>query len=165
MLSLVPLEARRLFGRASRVDYARFRRMWMDRFGKEPRALREFGPDLSWHIIRSYIKGMSSETFLEPEDYIQLPENQITVTHEAFKVVYDRVWTGWYQHVLEAEILWDDQDLTRYVLDSDLARPTYSAVLCDEAQDFTRLEHFHLRYIVDSAVTEPGLGVFGCDLG
>jgi DNA-binding response OmpR family regulator len=27
------------------------------------------------------------------------------------------------------------------------------------------LEHFHLRYIVDSAVTEPGLGVFGCDLG
>jgi hypothetical protein len=165
LLSLVPLEARRLFGRASRVDYARFRRMWMDRFGKEPRALREFGPDLSWHIIRSYIKGMSSETFLEPEDYIQLPENQITVTHEAFKVVYDRVWTGWYQHVLEAEILWDDQDLTRYVLDSDLARPTYSAVLCDEAQDFTRLEHFHLRYIVDSAVTEPGLGVFGCDLG
>jgi hypothetical protein len=27
------------------------------------------------------------------------------------------------------------------------------------------LEHFHLRYIVNSAVTEPGLGVFGCDLG
>jgi hypothetical protein len=27
------------------------------------------------------------------------------------------------------------------------------------------LEHLHLRYIVDSAVTEPGLGVFGCDLG
>ena len=27
------------------------------------------------------------------------------------------------------------------------------------------LEHFHLRYIVDSAVTEPGLGVLWCDLG
>ena len=28
-----------------------------------------------------------------------------------------------------------------------------------------RLEHFHLRYIVDSAVMEPGLGVLWCDLG
>jgi tetratricopeptide (TPR) repeat protein len=27
------------------------------------------------------------------------------------------------------------------------------------------LEHFHLRYIVDSGVTEPGLGVLWCDLG
>jgi hypothetical protein len=27
------------------------------------------------------------------------------------------------------------------------------------------LEHFHLRYIVDSTVTEPGLGVLWCDLG
>ena len=27
------------------------------------------------------------------------------------------------------------------------------------------LEHFHLRYIVNSAVTEPGLGVLWCDLG
>jgi tetratricopeptide (TPR) repeat protein len=141
LLSLVPSEDRaRLFGRAARVDYTRFRRMWMDRFGKDRPALREFGPDLSWHVIRSYIKGMSSETYLEPEDYRQLPENQITVTHDAFKQVHERVWLGWYQGILEDQKLWDDQDLTRHVLESDLARPTYPAVVCDEAQDFTRLE-------------------------
>jgi hypothetical protein len=33
------------------------------------------------------------------------------------------------------------------------------------AEDLRRLEHFHLRYIVDSGVTEPGLGVLWCDLG
>jgi len=76
LLSLIPQEERRLFGRTSRVDYSRFRRLWIERFGKEPRAFREFGPDLSWHIIRSYIKGMSSETYLEPDDYLQLPQNQ-----------------------------------------------------------------------------------------
>lgn len=141
LLSMIdPEERNRRFARAARVDYTSFRRMWMERFGHEKQAIREFGPDLSWHIIRSYIKGMSSETYLEPDDYAQLPENQITVSHQAFKLVYDRVWTGWYQRILEDESLWDDQDLTRYIVDHDLAKPIYPAVFCDEAQDFTRLE-------------------------
>ena len=141
LLSLVPAGDRAVrFSRPGRVDYATFRRMWMDRFGKDQRALREFGPDLSWHVIRSYIKGMSSETYLEPDDYAQLPENQITVTRGAFRQVFDRVWTAWYQVVLEDDGLWDDQDLTRYVLDNDLAKRVYPAVFCDEAQDFTRIE-------------------------
>ena len=33
------------------------------------------------------------------------------------------------------------------------------------ADTFGALEHFHLRYIVNSAVMEPGLGVLWCDLG
>lgn len=141
LLTLVPAEDRLgRFAPSRRVDYARFRRMWMERFGKEARAMKEFGPDLSWHVIRSYIKGMSSETYLEPEDYQQLPENQISVTHEAFNLVFLRVWSNWYQRALEAEGLWDDQDLTRYVLDHDLVKAQYPAVFCDEAQDFTRLE-------------------------
>lgn len=141
LLSLVPTDVRiSKFAMAARVDYTRFRRMWTERFAREPRALNDYGPDLSWHVIRSYIKGMSSETLLEPEDYAQLPENQLTVTQETFKQVYDHVWTGWYQRVMEDEGLWDDQDLTRYILDNELAQRIYPAVFCDEAQDFTRIE-------------------------
>ncbi|MGE0884279.1 MAG: hypothetical protein AB7P14_12100 [Blastocatellales bacterium] len=141
LLSLVePSERTGRFAKGYRVDYTRFRRMWMGRFGQDKKALRDFGPDLSWHVIRTYVKGMSSETFLDPDEYQQLPENQLTVTKEAFERVFDRVWTKWYQPMMEKENLWDDQDLTRYILDKDLAKPTYPAVFCDEAQDFTRLE-------------------------
>lgn len=141
LLSLVPAEDRLAkFAKAARVDYSRFRRLWMDRFGKDNQALRQFSPDLSWHVIRTYVKGMSSETYLEPEDYAHLPENQITVTRDAFRLVYDRVWLGWYQPLLNERNLWDDQDLTRHVLEQGLAKPKYPAVFCDEAQDFTRLE-------------------------
>ena len=83
---------------------------------------------------------MNSESYLEPDDYAHLPENQLTVTQDAYKNVYDRVWTGWYEKELKEECLWDDQDLTRFVLDNDLAKPKYPAVFCDEAQDFTRIE-------------------------
>lgn len=141
LLSLVPVEERlSRFAKGARVDYSGFRRHWMERFGKDNQALRQFSPDLSWHVIRTYVKGMSSETHLEPEDYALLPDNQISVTHEAFKLVYDRVWNGWYEPFLEENGMWDDQDLTRYVLENNLATPKYPAVFCDEAQDFTRLE-------------------------
>ena len=141
LLSLVSSEERtRRFNRQSHVSYVRFRRMWMERFGQNRRSLKECGPDLSWHVIRTYIKGMSSETFLEPDDYAQLPDNQITVTRDAFKLVHDKIWTGWYRHHIDDQSLWDDQDLTRYILDNNLAQSVYPAVVCDEAQDFTRLE-------------------------
>ena len=141
LLSLLTVEERaERFPRPAYVDYPRFRRMWLERFGKEKRALRDFGPDLSWHVVRSYIKGMSSETFLEPEDYLQLPDNQITVTAEAFAAVHERIWVNWYQEELEGKGFWDDQDLTRYVIENGLVKPIHPAVFCDEAQDFTRLE-------------------------
>jgi hypothetical protein len=88
LLSLLsPEERSQYFAHNARVDYARFRRMWLDHFKRDNREVCKLGPDLSWHVIRSYIKGMSSETELDPDDYIELPENQITVTHEAYKLV------------------------------------------------------------------------------
>lgn len=141
LLSLVPKAEREVrFVRRSRVDYSRFRNLWVERFGKDKLAFREFTPDLSWHVIRSYIKGMGSESFLDSDDYLGLPEKQKSVTPKAFQLVYDRVWKDWYRPLLVENNLWDDQDLTRFILERDLAKPLYPAVLCDEAQDFTRLE-------------------------
>lgn len=141
VLSTVPSDFRRIrFAKSNRVDYARFRKLWSDKFGRDPSARKAFGPDVSWHVIRSYIKGMDAETLLEPDDYETLPENQITVTFETYRTVYERVWTGWYQELLDDHGLWDDQDLVRYVLDNELIEPAYPAIFCDEAQDFTRIE-------------------------
>jgi hypothetical protein len=161
VLSLIPLSTRTAkFARSNRVDYSRFRALWNERFGKDRTAIKDFGPDLSWHVIRSYIKGMSAETYLDPEDYALLPENQLSVTQESYQLVFNRVWTGWYHGFLESDRLWDDQDLTRYVLDNDLAKPVYPAVFCDEAQDFTRLElELLLRINLFSARTLPAADV------
>jgi hypothetical protein len=139
MLGLLQNDRRLLFQRSKRIDYPHFRRLWELRFGKDPRARKEHGPDVSWHVIRSYIKGMGSDEYLGPEDYEQLPENQLTVTSTMFRAVYDQVWTRWYAGVAD-EGYWDDQDLARHILENDLAPRCYSAVFCDEAQDFTRIE-------------------------
>jgi tetratricopeptide (TPR) repeat protein len=141
LLSLLsPDDCGSKFNPADRVDYARFRRMWEARFGRDRVALQTFGPDLSWHVIRTYIKGTSAEDFLDVEDYAHLPENQLTVTSTTFQTVFERVWLNWYSQELESNLLWDDQDLARHILKYDLAKPTWPGIFCDEAQDFTRLE-------------------------
>lgn len=139
MLDLLKPEDRARFAASRRIDYPRFRRMWEQRFGKDPKARREHGPDVAWHVIRSYIKGMGSEDFLEPDDYAQLPDNQLSVSTDTFAAVHSQVWLAWYQPLMD-DGDWDDQDLARHILDNDCAPRSHSAVFCDEAQDFTRIE-------------------------
>src|SRR5207247_4870064 len=53
------------FDRTLYVHYPRFRQMWLKQFGRDRRALREFSPQLSWHVIRTPIKGQSVAAGLE----------------------------------------------------------------------------------------------------
>ena len=70
LLSLVPLTERGMrFAPAKYVNYARFKQLWEENFSRDPAARGAFGPDISWHVIRSYIKGISSEEFIDPEEY------------------------------------------------------------------------------------------------
>lgn len=129
------------FGDTSRyVDFAKFKQLWSNRYSREPRASQLYGPDISWHIIRSYIKGSSSEGFLDPTDYFEIPLKQKSVTLDTYKLVHERVWNVWYGPLTEAGGSWDDQDVSRYILENGLATGSFPGVFCDEAQDFTRIE-------------------------
>lgn len=139
LLSKVPHDQKKRFSNDNYIDYSTFRKMWSDHFFQDPSALKKYNPDLSWHIIRSYIKGLSIDGFLEKEEYLELPKHEITVTPETFNLVYEKVWNSWYKLLCD-ESYWDDQDLVRFLLEEDLIKPEYPAIFCDEAQDFTRIE-------------------------
>ena len=140
MHSLLPTHARKDFLFENRIDYASFRRMWEDQFGNEPRALREYGPQISWHIIRGLIKGFSSADLLAEDEFDALHKEERSVSKSTFVNVYRVVWTNWYKKLCAEKRLWDDQDLVLYLLENDLLPRTHVAVFCDEAQDFTRVE-------------------------
>lgn len=121
------------------IDYGRFKQWWESRFGKEPSARKLFDADISWHVIRTYIKGINPEGYLEPDDYLEVPAKQKSVTPETFELVFEKVWRR-YREDQKEKGFWDHQDLVRYVLEKDLVKPLHPAVFCDEAQDFTRIE-------------------------
>ena len=124
------------------VNYASFRRLWHDKFATR-REARRLSVEVSWHVIRSLIKGIRSDCDdeLEPEDFKDLPRRRRSVSSEVYEKVFDLVWRGWYKPLCEQEGYWDDQDLAAYVLgDGASSSDHYAAIFCDEAQDFTSVE-------------------------
>lgn len=124
------------------VSFAEFRRLWTTEFARRPEAKRT-SPDVAWHTIRAYIKGIRStdDDELAPEEFEALPRRRRSVSVETYRWVYDRVWSSWYKGKCQDEGYWDDQDLAAAVLVSGAARQTdFAAVFCDEAQDFTPIE-------------------------
>jgi hypothetical protein len=121
------------------INYSTFIKLWTEKFKADKIAQKEYPADISWHVIRTYIEGISPEDYLEPEEYVGLEKDQKTVSPELYLKIYKTVWE-WYKNLKEEQNLWDDQDLVRYIIESELATPRFSGVFCDESQDFTRIE-------------------------
>jgi tetratricopeptide (TPR) repeat protein len=169
LISCLPHTERNNFPANRRITYARFRELWREHFSRDKAAASKFGPAISWHVIRTYILGTetdfddfesadknseSVENILEPDDYRHHDRRSRTVTDETYKLVFDNVWP-WYQEIKSEKNYWDDQQLVRYILGLDAKKrqsqegkeglqgwnlPTFSAVFCDESQDFTPVE-------------------------
>jgi tetratricopeptide (TPR) repeat protein len=134
--NLLPLEERDRFLDANYISFHRFRQLF------QHKTWRNYSPERCWQVIRTFIKGYhldERDTYLEEEDYAEVPKKERTVSLEEFKGIYNSVWK-WYERQTKVEGLWDDQDLIRTVLKLKCYRPEYTAIFCDEAQDFTRLE-------------------------
>ncbi len=147
LLSLVEVKTRnRFFPERRYLDYARFTKKWEEKFGRTQNARRDYGADISWHVIRTYIKGMSMGDILDLSDYGNIAQNQQSVSAEVYERVFKNVWEAWYRDLTDyecGESYWDDQDLVRYVLDNDLLPSDgdgFLGVFCDESQDFTHIE-------------------------
>ncbi|RMG35779.1 MAG: hypothetical protein D6732_09040, partial [Methanobacteriota archaeon] len=135
------------------VDFFRFKR-WMT---NEPafnhsnnQRIRSLTPELGWHVIRSYIKGMQQDAgdYMDPEYYkFEIPDRDKSVSVDTFELVYNEVWQRYLEET-EQNQLWDDQDLARKILDlsqeqgqafpNNIAR--FPIIICDESQDFTKIE-------------------------
>jgi len=87
-----PGTIRRRFPDDKYISFPKFNTMWEKRFGKIRNAARDYGPSISWHVIRTYIKGWDSDSFLTSEDYALIGDKNQSVTVETFKTIYDNVW-------------------------------------------------------------------------
>ena len=121
------------------VSYSVFSKLWYERFKADRTAQKEYPADICWHVIRTYIEGISPDDYLEPEEYVGLEKDQKTVSPDLYKKIFKTVWE-WYKEKKDDDELWDDQDLVRYIIENDLATPRFSGIFCDESQDFTRIE-------------------------
>ncbi|MEQ9486095.1 hypothetical protein [Coleofasciculus sp. F4-SAH-05] len=149
LLSLLPPQERQRFNPDHYISFHRFKQLYQ---GTSPEPAlaklilhlpqsRRYSPEICWHIIRSFIKGYGQSDDMTPEDYQEeVPRKERTIDVEKFQGIYDTIWQHWYKHLTTELDYWDDQDLIARVLELKCYHPDYTAIFCDEAQDFTRLE-------------------------
>lgn len=132
------------------ITHRSFRKKWHEKFSRQPKKFREnFNPDICWHVIRTYIKGMaeSEGDFFNKNDYKVIPRDQKTVTEQTFNKIYDNIWRDWYFKICEEEGYWDDQDLVMAAIEHGNLPASYGTVICDESQDFTLIEIEFIYYL------------------
>jgi tetratricopeptide (TPR) repeat protein len=149
LFNLLPPQERLRFDPEKYVSFHRFKQLYQ---GKNPgESLAKvtlqlpqrgrYSPETCWHVIRSFIKGYGLDEHMTPEDYQEeVPRRERTVSIEKFQGIYDTIWERWYKRITKEQGYWDDQDLIARVLELKCYRPEYTAIFCDESQDFTRLE-------------------------
>lgn len=140
-----PGTIRKIFPNEKYISFPKFNVMWNNKFGKIRNAARDYGPSISWHVIRTYIKGWDSQSFITPEDYALIGDKNQSVTLDTFKIIYENVLNKWYSKL---DGIWDDQDLAIFCLQNGCVDDRFSAVFCDESQDFTRVE---IDFILNSS--------------
>ena len=142
LYSLLPAEYQARFSPRRYVDYRKFQSLWSEQFQRHREGTR-ISVHVSWHVIRSYIKGIRSHSDddLDPEEFSALPRRRRSVSISLYKDVYMHVWKKWYKPLCDREGYWDDQDIAATVLELGISKNcNYAAVFCDEAQDFTPSE-------------------------
>jgi len=149
LFGLLPVSEQLRFDMEKYISFHRFKQLYQGTTPVETRLIpslhlpqaRRYSPEICWHVIRSFIKGYGLEEQMTPEDYQEeVPRKERTISLEKFQGIYDTIWERWYKRLTREQGYWDDQDLIAKVLELKSYRPDYTAIFCDEAQDFTRLE-------------------------
>ena len=136
LLDLLPSAELANFNLDNYISFYRFKQAY--RRCPLPKAKR-YSPERCWHVIRTFIKGYELGN-LTPEDYNEeVPRKERTVSVEQFQDIYE-IWQKWYCRLTAELGGWDDQDLIKKVLELQCYHSEYTAIFCDEAQDFTRVE-------------------------
>lgn len=132
---LLPIRERDRFQEENYISFYRFKQLCRS-------AWPRYSPERCWQVIRTFIKGYyldERHAHMDPDDYQEVPGKERTVSPAEFAQIYKTVWR-WYRKLSDERGYWDDQDLIRRVLKLKCYRSEYTAIFCDEAQDFTRLE-------------------------
>jgi len=169
LLSFIHQNERHLFQADKHVDFNDFKRAFLGLNSSIPaftdKSIGQVSPERAWYVIRQFIKGSTSEIANETtwsfdvKDELDATFDELTrrdqqgVDRDQLEKIFRKVYLAWYRPNLIANDLWDDQDLVRRALaqtsttahDPIGMEKRITAIICDEAQDFTPRE---IRFMV-----------------
>lgn len=127
------------------IHFYRFKQLYQD-FQLSNAIKRKYPAEIAWFVINTFIRGYTLDIEeYTVEDFKQLYRKDKTnfVTEEIYEDIYLRVWHGFYKKLIDEQGYWDRLYIIKEIFRKYKTIPEdkkYTIILCDEAQDYSRLE-------------------------
>lgn len=144
LVNQIPEEDKVKFKDSKYLNYAMFKELYDESYFKKS-TKKKYTAEESWFTITTYIYGYENSKKITSQDYVSSVYNKSQkIPHEKFEGI-EKTVLPFYEKLISEDGYWDKLKVIRYLESNNVKIPKYSLVVCDEAQDFCRVE---LRFIL-----------------
>ncbi|WP_420601732.1 AAA family ATPase [Flagellimonas sp.] len=145
LFNLVPKEDKGLFVEDKYLNFSKFKELYESSYLKDS-IKRKYTAEECWFTIRTYIYGYDSSKNITSNDYLNIVYTKSQrIPLDKFKGIEESV-LPFYERLINEESYWDRLSVIKHLEKNKSRIPRYDLVICDEAQDFCRVE---LRFILN----------------
>lgn len=143
LLDILTPDDKEKFKENKYLDFSKFKYLY-ENSNINKHILVKYSAEEVWFTITTYIYGYDNTKIIKSENYDQVKRDSRIIPKEKFKGIETNV-LPFYQKLINDEGYWDKLTLIKYIDQNIDIKKKYSVIICDEAQDFSRVE---LRFIL-----------------
>ncbi len=149
LLNLLPEETRYKFDKSKYLDFPTFKNLYQHS-NLPNHVINNYSAEEAWFTIITYIYGYDSKGKITSYEYLSsdIYKKSRIIPKERFEGIEKHV-LPYYEKLINDEAYWDKLKIIRYIENSIDILPRYTILVCDEAQDFCRVE---LRFILRMSI-------------
>ncbi len=144
LISLLPESAKSLFKENKYLDFSKFKQLYEN--SNLPKSIIDnCSAEESWFTIITYIYGYATDKKIISQNYLTTVDKKSQIIPiDKFKHIEKDV-LPFYERLINENQYWDRLKIIRYINEKIEVKKKYIFLICDEAQDFCRVE---LRFIL-----------------
>ncbi len=144
LIKRVPVDERINFTEEKYLNFSNFKELYENSYLRDS-DIRKYTAEECWFTIRTYIYGYRNKEKLLSKDYQKIvPIKSQRIPLDKYKGI-EEIVLPFYEKLLFELGYWDKLSIIRYLEENKNDIPLFEMVVCDEAQDFCRVE---LRFIL-----------------
>jgi len=139
LLDILPEEDREKFPDDKYLDFSKFKYLY-ENSNLSASILQKYSAEEVWFTITTYIYGYELDKQVSSNEYYDvIPRKMQIIPKNKFENIEKSV-LPFYEKLINEQQYWDKLKIIKYITHNIQVEKKYSVIICDEAQDFCRVE-------------------------
>ncbi|MCF6366771.1 MAG: hypothetical protein L3J35_11270 [Bacteroidales bacterium] len=143
LFEMLPENDKTNFKDTKYLDFSKFKQLY-ENSNLPKHIINRYSAEESWFTIITFIYGYNFDEKITSENFERIYKKAKIIPKSKFKGIEDNV-LPFYDKLINEESYWDKLKIIKHISKNVGIKKKYSVLICDEAQDFCRVE---LRFIL-----------------